>query len=54
MSPLKQRLLEDMRMRNFSAGTQRSYIHYATGYAYHYNLTPATLSLDDVRNDRLH
>ncbi len=28
MSPLQQRMLEDMRLRNFSAATQRSYIHY--------------------------
>lgn len=54
MSPLKQRMLEDMQLRNFSAGTQRSYIHYVTGYAYHYNLSPAKLGLDDVRNYQLH
>ena len=42
-------MLEDMQLRNFSAGTQRSYIHYVTGYAYHYNLSPAKLGLDDVR-----
>ena len=54
MSPLKQRMLEDMQLKNFSAGTQRSYIHYVTGYAYHYNLSPAKLGLDDVRNYQLH
>lgn len=54
MSPLKQRMLEDMQLRNFSAGTQRSYIHYVTDYAYHYNLSPAKLGLDDIRNYQLH
>jgi integrase/recombinase XerD len=54
VSPLKQRMLEDMQLRNFSAGTQRSYIHYVTGYAYHYNLSPARLGLDDVRNYQLY
>lgn len=54
MSPLKQRMLEDMRMRNLSAGTQRSYIHYVTGFAGHYNLSPVHLGLDDIRNYQLH
>ncbi|MEO6037668.1 MAG: site-specific integrase [Saprospiraceae bacterium] len=54
MSPLQQRMLEDMQLRNFSAGTQRSYIHYVTGYAYHYNLSPTKLGLDDIRNYQLY
>jgi integrase/recombinase XerD len=54
VSPLQQRMLEDMQLRNFSAGTQRSYIHYVTGYAYHYNLSPAKLGLDDIRNYQLY
>ena len=47
-------MLEDMQLRNFSAGTQRSYIHYVTGYATYYNLSPAKLGLDDIRNYQLH
>jgi integrase/recombinase XerD len=47
-------MLEDMQLRNFSAGTQRSYIHYVTGYAYYYNLSPAKLGLDDIRNYQLY
>ena len=54
MSPLKQRMLEDMQLRNLSAGTQRSYIHYVTGYATYYDLSPAKLGLDDVRTHQLH
>jgi integrase/recombinase XerD len=54
VSRLKQRMLEDMQLRNFSAGTQRSYIHYVTGFAYHYNLSPAQLGLDDIRNYQLY
>ena len=30
MSPLRQRMLEDMQLRNLSTATQRSYIHYPT------------------------
>ena len=54
MSPLKQRMLEDMQLRNFSAGTQRSYTHYVEGYASYFNQSPAKLGLDDIRNYQLH
>ena len=54
MSPLQQRMLEDMQLRKFSAGTQRSYIHYVTGYATYFDLNPARLGLDDIRNYQLH
>ncbi len=47
-------MLEDIQLRNLSAGTQRSYIHYVTGYATHYKLSPARLGLDDIRNYQLH
>lgn len=53
MSPLRQRMLEDMRLRNLSAQTQRSYIHYAAGYANHFGLSPDKLGLDDIRNYQL-
>ena len=48
MSPLRQRMLEDMQLRNFSAGTQRSYIHYMADFAGYYWTSPDRLSLDDI------
>ncbi len=54
MTPLRQRMLQDMQLRNFSAGTQRSYIHYIAGFATHYGISPDRLGLDDVRNYQLH
>lgn len=54
MSPLRRRMIEDMRLRNFSASTQRSYIHYVAGFARHYNTSPEHLGLDDIRNYQLY
>ena len=54
MTPLRQRMLEDMQLRNFSVGTQRSYIHYIEGFASHYGISPQRLGLDDIRNYQLH
>ncbi len=54
MTPLRQRLLEDMQLRNFAAGTQRSYIHYVEDFANYYKLSPARLGLDEIRNYQLH
>jgi hypothetical protein len=33
MTPLRQRMTEDMQLRNLSAGTQRAYLHCITGLA---------------------
>lgn len=47
-------MLEDMQLRNYSAGTQRSYTHYITDYARYYNVSPIHLGLDDIRNYQLY
>ena len=47
-------MLEDMQLRNFSTGTQRSYIHYVEGFANHYWINPERLGLDDIRSYQLH
>ena len=36
MTPLRQRMIEDMQLRFLSAGTQRAYLHYITGLARFY------------------
>lgn len=54
MSPLRQRMLDDMRLRNFSAGTQRSYVHYIADFAKHYRMSPERLGLDDIRAYQLY
>ena len=53
MTPLRQRMLEDMRLPNLSAETQRSYIHYIAGFASHFQVSPEKLGLDDIRSYQL-
>ena len=51
---LRQRMQEDMQLRNFSAGTQRSYIHYVADFATYYHTSPDRMGLDEVRNYQLY
>jgi len=53
MTPLRQRMIEDMRIRNFAATTQRSYIHYVAQFAQYFHRTPAELDLEAVRQYQL-
>ena len=54
MTPLRQRMIEDMRIRNFATTTERSYIHYVAGFAKHFDLSPDELDLEAVRQYQLH
>jgi site-specific recombinase XerD len=54
MTPLRKRMLEDMRLRNFSAETQRSYIHYIADYADHFGVSPDQLGPEAVREYQLY
>jgi site-specific recombinase XerD len=54
MTPLRQRMTEDMQLRNLSAATQRVYVHYIFGLARFYLIDPALLSLEEVREYQLY
>ncbi len=54
MTPLRQRMTEDMQLRNLSAKTQRAYLHYITGLARFYMTSPDQLSLEEIREYQLH
>jgi len=54
MTALRQRMIEDMQLRNFATTTQRSYIHYVAAFAKHFNRSPKDLDLEAVRQYQLH
>jgi integrase/recombinase XerD len=54
MTPLRQRMIEDMQLRNLAAETQRAYLHYITGLARFYQTSPQELSLEELREYQLY
>ena len=54
MTPLRQRMIEDMQLRNLSTETQRAYLHYITGLARFYQTSPEHLSLEELREYQLY
>jgi integrase/recombinase XerD len=54
MTPLRRRMIEDMRLRHFATTTQRSYIHYVAEFAKHFHRSPQELDLEAVRQYQLH
>ena len=49
MTPLRQRMVEDMQVRNLSPNTQRAYIESVARFARHFGRSPADLGPDDIR-----
>src|SRR6202045_2815103 len=49
ISPLRQRLIDDMNMRRFSRETQRNYIRDVRRFATFLGRSPDTATADDVR-----
>ena len=49
MTPLRQRYIDDLRLKNFSAGTIRVYVHAVAKFARHFGRSPETLGGEEVR-----
>ena len=49
MTPLRQRMLEDMQLRGFSARTQECYVAAVRQLAEHYHVSPVTLTDEQLR-----
>ena len=54
ISPLRQRMLEDMRMRKLAPKTQRSYIRAVRHFAGYLGRSPDQASAEDLRRYQLH
>src|SRR5215468_7355681 len=53
MTPLRQRMVEDMQMRNFSEHTIRAYLHCVADFARHFRTSPTHLGPEQVRTYQL-
>jgi integrase/recombinase XerD len=49
MTPLRQRMIDDMRIRNVSPHTQRSYVEHVSRFARHFDTSPDQLGPDAIR-----
>src|SRR6516162_979905 len=49
VSPLRQRMIEDMTVRNFAPNTQESYLHQVSLFARHFGKSPDQLGPEDIR-----
>lgn len=49
LSPLRQRMLDDMTVRNLSAQTQASYVQYVSQLARYFHTSPEKLGVEDIR-----
>ena len=54
VSPLRQRMLEDMRMRKLGETTQHHYVRAVRRFARYLGRSPDTASAEDLRNFQLH
>jgi integrase/recombinase XerD len=54
ITPLRRRMIEDMRVRNLSPVTQRCYVHAVAKFARHFNRSPDQLVLEEIRAYQVH
>jgi site-specific recombinase XerD len=54
MTPLRQRFIEDMKLRGLTPNTQRSYLHYVAEFAKFFRLSPEKLDLEAIRQYELY
>ena len=49
MTSLRQRMTEDMQVRNLALNTQTSYVQQVSLFARHFNQSPEQLGPEDIR-----
>ena len=50
MTPLRQRMIEDMQLRGLSPGTQRAYVRVVRDLATYYNKSPDQIEEEEMRS----
>ena len=54
MTPLRQRMLQDMGIRNFAVNTQLAYVQQISAFARHFDRSPEALGPEQVRAYQVH
>jgi hypothetical protein len=54
MTPLRQRLVDDLRLRNYSPRTIEIYVAHVARFAKHFGRSPELLGAEEVRAFQLH
>jgi len=54
MTSLRQRMTEDMKIRNLALNTQMSYVQQVSQFAHHFNKSPELLGPEDIRAYQVH
>jgi integrase/recombinase XerD len=54
MTPLRQRFIDDLRLRNYARRTIDTYVSQVANFARHFGRSPELLGVDDVRAYQLH
>jgi integrase/recombinase XerD len=54
MTPLRRRMIEDMRIRNLAPNTQGTYVEHVSRFARHFGKSPELLGPADIRTYQLH
>ncbi|MGF6413511.1 site-specific integrase [Paraburkholderia sp. MM5482-R1] len=49
MTPLRQRMLHDMQLRNLALNTQKTYLQQVSRFARHFQRSPEALGPDEIR-----
>lgn len=54
MTPLRQRMIEGMRVRNFAERTQSAYVYQVAKFAWFFGRSPELLGLEEIRRYQVH
>src|ERR1044071_3966968 len=54
VSPLRQRMIEDMTVRNFAPNTQESYLRQVSLFARHFDKSPEQLGPEEIRTYQIY